>query len=83
MGFQGNGSMLVAKCMPSHVSAGGFAKLNDLMQSFVEAGGKMLVCGPCLGTRQFLQDDLVEGAEIVGAATFISESLSADQSLIY
>jgi predicted peroxiredoxin len=43
----------------------------------------MHVCGPCVGTRQFKQEELVEGAEIVGAAAFITESLEADQALIY
>jgi predicted peroxiredoxin len=83
MGFQGNGSMLVAKCMPDHVSASGFPALSILMQAFIEAGGKMYVCGPCIGTRKFAQDDLIEGVEIVGGAAFISESIAADQALIY
>ena len=83
MGFQGNGSMLATKCMPDHVAASGFPALSELVQTFLEAGGKMYVCGPCVGTRKFSQDDLIEGVEIVGGAAFISESLAADQALIY
>ena len=83
MGFQGNGSMLMIKCMSEHVLASGFPKLSELIDLYVEAGGKMYVCGPCVGARQVNEDELIEGASIVGAATFVSESLNATQSLIY
>ena len=83
MGFQGNGSMLAIKCMADHVFAQGFPKLSDLIDTYLEAGGKMYVCGPCVGSRQVNNEELMEGATIVGAATFVSESLGATQSLIY
>lgn len=83
MGFQGNGSMLAVKCMSDHVYAQGFPRLSELIDSYREAGGKMYVCGPCIGSRQIQQDELVEDATIVGAAAFVSESLLADQALIY
>ena len=83
MGFQGNGSMLAVKCMSDHVFANGFPKLSELIETYVEAGGKMYICGPCVGSRQIKDEELIEGATIVGASTFVSESLSATQSLIY
>jgi predicted peroxiredoxin len=83
MGFQGNGSMLAVKCMSDHVYANGFPKLSELIETYIEAGGKMYVCGPCVGSRQINEEEMIEGATIVGAATFVSESLSATQSLIY
>jgi predicted peroxiredoxin len=83
MGFQGNGSMLAVEGMAEHVAASGFPALSVLRDTYLEAGGKMYVCGPCVGSRQFTSEDLVEGAEIVGAATFVSESLEATQALIY
>ena len=83
MGFQGNGSMLIIKCISDHVFASGFPQLSELRDTFLEAGGKMYVCGPCVGSRQFKEADMVKGATIVGAAAFIAETLSADQALIY
>lgn len=83
MGFQGNGSMLAVKCMSDHVFANGFPKLSDLIDTYIAEGGKMYVCGPCVGSRQINEDELIKGASIVGAAAFVSESLSATQSLIY
>jgi predicted peroxiredoxin len=83
MGFQGNGSMLMIKCMSDHVLAQGFPKLSELINTYIEEGGKMYVCGPCVGTRQVSEDELIKGATIVGAAAFVSESLNSTQSLIY
>lgn len=83
MGFQGNGSMLMIKRMADHVSAQGFPGLSELIDMYTEAGGKMYVCGTCVGSRQIKDEELIEGATIAGAATFVSESLSATQSLTY
>jgi len=83
MGFQGNGSLLAVKCMSDHVSASGFPVLSELIETYLEAGGKIYVCGPCVGSRQVKTEDLIPGAEIVGASTFVSESLESTQSLIY
>jgi len=69
--------------MADHVYAQGFPKLSELIDAYVEAGGKLYVCGPCVGSRQVNEDELLGGATIVGAATFVAESLSASQSLIY
>ncbi len=82
-GFQGNGGLLAVKCMSDHVIANGFPELSELIETYLEAGGKMYVCGPCVGSRQIKAEDLIPGAEIVGAATFVSESLKSTQSLIY
>lgn len=83
MGFQGNGVMLTIKSMADNVSAQGFPHLSELINIYTEAGGKMYVCGTCVGSRQFKDEDLIEGANISGAATFVSESLNATQSLTY
>jgi predicted peroxiredoxin len=83
MRFQDHGSMLAVKCMADHVFTNGFPKLSELLDTYIEAGGKMSVCGPCVGSRQINEEELIEGATIVGAAAFVSESLSATQSLIY
>jgi predicted peroxiredoxin len=42
----------------------------------------MYVCGPCVGSRQINEKELIKGASIMGAATFVSKSLSAIQSQI-
>lgn len=83
MGFQGNGVMLTLKGMADHVAASGFPPLKDLLSIYIEAGGKLYVCGPCVGSRKITQQDMVAGATIVGAATFIAECVSATNVLVY
>ncbi len=84
MGFQGNGVMLTVKGMTDHVAASGFPPLKDLLKTYTEAGGKLYVCGPCVGSRKIAQQDMVEGATIVGAATVVAECVApATNVLVY
>jgi predicted peroxiredoxin len=83
MGFQGNGVMLTLKGMAERVAASGFPPLKDLLKTYIEAGGKLYVCGPCVGSRMITQQDLVQGATIVGAATFVAECVAATNVLVY
>ena len=47
-------------------------------------GGKLLVGGPCVKSREIpVPDDLVDGAEVVAAGRFIAEIASATNSLVY
>jgi len=83
MGYQGKGAFLTMKDMDDHVVAAGFPPLKDLLAAYQEAGGRMYVCGPCAGSRAIDKSELVDGASIVGAATFVSECLGATQVLVY
>jgi predicted peroxiredoxin len=84
LGFQGEGVRLAHVGEADAVEAAGFPPLAKLMKDFRELGGTMLVCGPCLKSRGLTgPDDLVEGAEVVAAARFISEITSATNSLVY
>jgi uncharacterized protein len=83
MGFQGNGVVLVLKGMADHVAAPGFPPLKDLLKMYQEEGGKMYVCSPCIGSRTITQQELVDGASVVGAATFVAECVAATNVLVY
>jgi uncharacterized protein len=83
MGFQANGVMLTIKGMADHVAASGFPPLKDLLKTYIDGGGKMYVCGPCVGSRMIAQQDMVQGATIVGAATFVAECVAATNVLVY
>ena len=83
MGFQGNGVMLTLKGMSDHVAASGFPPLKDLINLYIEGGGKLYVCGPCVGSRKIAKEDMLDGATVVGAATFVSECVSATNVLVY
>jgi predicted peroxiredoxin len=49
----------------------GFQPLKELMASFVEAGGSILVCSPCFKKRNLDPSSLVPGAVIVGGARLV------------
>jgi uncharacterized protein len=84
MGFQANGVCLVHRGEAEHVAAPEFPPLTKLMTDFVELGGTMLVCGPCIKSRELQPElDLVDGAEVVAAGRFVAEITSATNSLVY
>jgi predicted peroxiredoxin len=83
LGFQADGVELVRKGGADGVEAPGFPPLAKLMNDVLELGGKLLVCGPCIKSREISADDLVEGAEVVAAGRFVAEITSATNSLVY
>jgi predicted peroxiredoxin len=48
-----------------------FAPLKELMDKFLAAGGKLLVCSPCLKKRGITEDQLIEGASPAGGAALV------------
>jgi predicted peroxiredoxin len=57
--------------------------LADLVAGVV-AGGQVTVCTQCAARRGITADQLVPGARIAGAATFVEECLADDaQALVY
>jgi predicted peroxiredoxin len=58
-----------------------FAPLKDLIDKFVKAGGRILVCTPCLKLRGIAPEQLIEGASPAGGAALV-EFLSDDASSV-
>lgn len=84
MGFQAEGVTLASKGVAERIAAPGFPPLKDLVAAYREAGGKFLVCGPCVQSRGIdPKNDFVEGASVVNAATFVSECIEATNVLVY
>jgi hypothetical protein len=61
----------------------GFAPLKDLMNSFLEAGGKIFICSPCFKKRKLDENNLVEGTFIVGGAKLVEFMSDGCPSLSY
>lgn len=59
----------------------GFAPLSDLMNQFVTNGGEVWVCGACAKPRNITQEQLINGAQIVGAATAVEALVNGANSL--
>ena len=61
----------------------GFAPLKQLMQSFVDGGGKIFVCSPCFNKRKLDPAQLVPGAQIVGGAKLVEFLAEGAASVSY
>ena len=51
-----------------------FPAITDLMDTYIENGGKFGVCPPCAKTHDVTEDDLVENAEWMGAPALLEAS---------
>ncbi len=83
IGFQGNGGWLMKKGVAEHVFGPGFPPLKQLIEMYVQGGGRLLVCSPCMKARNLIAEDLIEGVEVVAGATFVKEFLEATNVAIY
>jgi predicted peroxiredoxin len=83
LGFQAEGVRLAHEGIADKVEAPEFPPLAELLDTFRELGGSLLVCSPCMKSREIPPEALVEGAEVVAAARFVAEITSATNSLVY
>ena len=66
--------VLITQGLESELSSVAFTQvhplepLRDLMQDFLERGGTLWACTPCVKSRGYEQDDLIEGTVITGAS---------------
>ncbi len=81
--LQGTAVYLAKKGYLEHVHAAGLAPLKELVASFREAGGKLMVCVPCIKERNIEESDLIEGAVPTAGGTLTLEILSANATLVY
>lgn len=78
-----SGASIVKKGYAEGVTLSHMRPLSDLLADYFKLGGKILVCGPCIKSRGISEDDLIENAEVVGAARLAQEVLSANAVLTY
>ena len=81
--LQGEGVTLVQKGCYEHIAAAGFDPLEKLVQSFLEFGGSILVCIPCLQARTIQHEMLVEGTQLIKAARVVQEVMEAKSVVNY
>lgn len=81
--LQGTGVFLAKKGYVDNVFAAGLPPLKAQMETFLEQGGKLMVCVPCIKERKIEEADLIPGSEPTAAAKLTLELLSANASLVY
>ena len=75
------GVWVATKGYADGLQANGFEPLADLLQKFVQNDGRLWVCGACAKPRNISEDDLMEGAQIIGAATAVEALVNGAQTL--
>ena len=60
-----------------------FAPLKDLVAKFVNGGGKILVCSPCMKKRGITEGHLVDGASPAGGAALVEWLANGSPSVAY
>ena len=83
--LQGNGVYLAHKGYTDKMlPPGGFPPLKKLISDFVELGGKLLVCVPCIKERNIDEaTDLIEGAQTTAAGALNVEATESKAVLVY
>jgi uncharacterized protein involved in oxidation of intracellular sulfur len=83
--LQGNGVYLALKGYPeTMVSPGGFAPIPKLISEFIELGGKLLVCAPCIKERNIDGDkDLIDGATITAGGALNLLAMESKAVFVY
>jgi predicted peroxiredoxin len=81
--LQGSGVLLAKKGIYEHVCAGGLPLLKDQLEAFLEAGGKLLICTPCVAWRKIEQEMMIDGAELIAGARVIQEVTTSSAVLNY
>ena len=74
---------LAKKGCYEHVFAPGLPSLKELVDSFIELGGSLLVCLSCINERKITKEMLVENAHTIKAAKAYTEILEASATLNY
>ena len=81
--LQASAVLLAKKGVAGNVNAPGLLPLKQLLETFIELGGELLVCSPCIRERHIAEIELVDGAKPIAAGTVVTEVLSAKATLTY
>jgi predicted peroxiredoxin len=81
--LQGTAVLLAKKGCYEHVFAAGLPPLKELVDSFIQMGGVLLICTPCINERKITKEMLVENAQPIKAARVVTEVLEAKATLNY
>ena len=57
--------------------------IGEMMKSFTDNGGRILVCPPCAKVRGYAEEDLVDGATLAGAPAMLAEVAAGASSLSF
>jgi predicted peroxiredoxin len=81
--LQGTAVFLCKKGTYECVLAPGLPPLKELMNSFIEQDGTLLVCHPCLNERHITKEMILDQAHLIKSARAVTEALEATNVITY
>ena len=73
------GVRLAAKGVANGINEEGLPAMATLLQNFIAADGSIWVCSPCYKKRNYTDENLIQGATLVGATKLV-EFLTSDEA---
>ena len=64
-------------------AAGGLPPIKKLLSDFVELGGNIWVCGPCIKARNIAEADLIAAAQVTAAGQVNIAAIEANAVFVY
>lgn len=79
MFFTLDGVHTVTKDYVKNVDSGGyFPPMQELLDAFIENGGKLFICQPSMIKRKIKPEDLIEQVEVVSAPAFVNDAMGGN-----
>jgi len=73
LSFQHDGGMLLRQGAAEGVAARGFRPLKQILEAYLEDGGRLLVGAGCLEENRIAREELIAGVEVVSGAALARE----------
>jgi uncharacterized protein involved in oxidation of intracellular sulfur len=81
--LQSNAVVIGKQGEAEKINAKGFMPLKELVEAYINAGGSLLLCSPCLKERNISKEELIAGTSIIAAGTVVTEVMSAKTVVTY
>lgn len=81
--LQSSAVLLAKNGEAEKVNAKGLMPLKKLLDTFIELGGTLMLCSPCVKERNISFDELISGSVLIAAGTVVTEVLSATSVVTY
>ena len=82
--LQGNAVYLAQKGYVDKMPpGGGFPPMKKLLADFMELGGELKVCVPCIKSRNIEESELVAGSKTTAAGALNLEAIEAKAVMVY
>ena len=65
------------------IESRGMPAMRDLVEGLQDLGGRILVCDLCLEATDVPEEDLRDGAEIVGVTSFLADTQDATRTFSF